>query len=247
MGGAEDNERVDVEMELAVGVVLDLMGGRISRRQAENRLVEDQAAHGQWHLTDTALIKGLQRRRYAELRATYKAEDEAHYPQNEKMASVRALEEKRRSLVRDRDHVRRDIRSRERGVTHVDNSHLEQQDHGNRTLNHYNIMALNHYNGMIEGVDTALAVVLNSGSVYSTVPFGATGSSRSVSPTEETTSNIPSPGGRSEQEAAGVGGVIPSARLHLRGGTTTERDPNEGHGPLGGLQGPGGGAATAQA
>ena len=224
MGGAEDNERVDVEMELAVGVVLDLMGGRISRRQAENRLVEDQAAHGQWHLTDTALIKGLQRRRYAELRATYKAEDEAHYPQNEKMASVRALEEKRRSLVWDRDHVRRDIRSRERGVTHVDNSHLEQQDHGNRTLNHYNIMALNHYNGMIEGVDTALAVVLNSGSVYSTVPFGATGSSRSVSPTEETTSNIPSPGGRSEQEAAGVGGVIPSARLHLGGWTTTERD-----------------------
>ena len=234
-------------MELAVTVALDLMGGRISRRQAENRLEEDQAAHGQWHLTGTALVKELQLRRYAELRATYKAEDAVHNPQYEKMASVRALEEKRRGLVRDRDHVRRDIRSRERGVTHVDNSHLEQQDHGNRTLNHYNIMALNHFNGMIEGVDTALAVVLNSGSVYSTVPFGATGSSRSVSPTEETTSNILSPGGRSEQEAAGVGGVIPLARLHLRGGTTTERDPNAGHGPLGGLQGPGGGAATAQA
>ena len=42
MGGDEDNERVDVEMELAVGVALDLMGGRISKRQAENRLVEDQ-------------------------------------------------------------------------------------------------------------------------------------------------------------------------------------------------------------
>ena len=41
MGGAEVNERVDVEMELALAVSLDLMGGRISREQAENLMEED--------------------------------------------------------------------------------------------------------------------------------------------------------------------------------------------------------------
>ena len=61
-------------MELAVTVALDLMGGRISRRQAENWLAEDQVARGWPPRTDTALVKELQLRRYAELRAIYKAE-----------------------------------------------------------------------------------------------------------------------------------------------------------------------------
>ena len=79
MGRAEANERGDVEMELALAVSLDLMGGRISREQAENWLEEDQAAHGRWHLMAV------------------------HNPQDEKMASIKDLEEKRRGLVRGRD------------------------------------------------------------------------------------------------------------------------------------------------
>ena len=147
-------------------------------------------------------------------------------PQDEKMARIRALEEKRRGLVRDRDQVRGDIRAREQCVTHIDNSFLEQQDHENRVLT--------RYNGMIEGVDTALAVVLNSGPGYPSSPTGAMGSSggssMSSSPAERTTTNIFSRGERVKkeapgpQEAVGASEVIPSARLHLGGWTTTERD-----------------------
>ena len=54
---AEDNERVDVDMELAVAVALDLMEGKLSRRQAENRMAEDQFARGRPPRADTAQLQ----------------------------------------------------------------------------------------------------------------------------------------------------------------------------------------------
>ena len=37
----EDKERVDADMELALALAIDLMEGRLSRRQAENRMAEE--------------------------------------------------------------------------------------------------------------------------------------------------------------------------------------------------------------
>ena len=107
--------------------------------------------------------------------------------QDEKTATIRALEEQMRDLVRERDRVRRDIRVRELCGCPMDKDFIEQQAHNHR------ILILN--NGNIEGMDAALAVVLNSSPGYPNSPTGAMGSSwgssmSSNSPAEGTSTNI---------------------------------------------------------
>ena len=168
--------------------------------------------------------------------------------QDEKTATIRALEEQMRGLVRERDQVKRDIRVREQSVILIDNAFMEKQGHDHRILT--------RYNGNIKGMDTALSVVHNSIPGYPNSLTGAMGSSggssMSNSPAEGTTTNIFSQGrakqeAPSPQETAGTSGVIPLARLHLGGGTTTAMDYSAGHVFQGGPQGPGAGALGAQA
>ena len=95
-------------------------------------------------------------------------------------------------MVRDRDRVRRNIRVR----APMDNDFVEQQGHDHRILT--------LYDGNIEGMETAMAVVLNPSSGYPNAPTGATGSSggssMSNSPAEGATANIYSRG-RAKQDA----------------------------------------------
>ena len=107
-------------------------------------------------------------------------------PQEENRASIVALEEQRRVLVQDRDQIMGDIRVREQGNPHLNDSLRQLQEHDNKCLT--------HFNGVIEGVETALSIIRGPGLGYPSTPTGATGasggSSMSRSLAEAATTNI---------------------------------------------------------
>ena len=179
-------------------------------------------------------------------------------PQEETRARIVALEEKRRRLVQDRDQIMVDIRAREKGNPHLDESLRQLQGHDNRFLT--------YLNGVIEGEETSLSIIYGPGLGYPSTPTGATSPSRTSSTgasggssmssnslAEAATTNIFTRGGGIKyeapqpQEAACANEVIPSARSYLVGWSTTPINCSTGHGSQGGLQSTGTTAASAQA